>query len=299
MADLSLDILAEVVKTCTAGAQEAAAAFGRGLDMEVQLSVGEPGTVNMEALPEGLLGPGLAVVLTVGSTGALVLLPESSGALPSWYGDPDSTGRSKLATLAQEMGVTILPEQYMPSDFKASKLERLGDALVRGAVSNGAAMLPLELRHGEGTAATAYLVFPAANPAAILGKQAARPKEERRPLPSAAVPDCPAEPTAPANKPATLRDLPNYTRSLLRITLPVVVTLARKREPLGRVVELGPGSIIQFDKSCEEMLELDVGGRSIATGEAVKVGDKFGLRISSMILPEERFAPVRKAQPGP
>lgn len=97
----------------------------------------------------------------------------------------------------------------------------------------------------------------------------------------------------------TLDDLPDYTRSLLRIRLPVVVTLARKRQPLSRIVELAPGSIIQFDKSCEETLELDVGGRSIATGEAVKVGDKFGLRITSMTLPDERFCPVKKGSPKP
>jgi len=91
----------------------------------------------------------------------------------------------------------------------------------------------------------------------------------------------------------TVADLPIYGRSLLRIRVPVVVTLAEKRQPLGRIVELGPGSIIHFDKSCEEMLDLDVGGRPIATGEAVKVGDKFGLRINSIILPEERFVPVK------
>ena len=86
--------------------------------------------------------------------------------------------------------------------------------------------------------------------------------------------------------------LPPYTRSLLRIRVPVVVTLARKRQALGKIVEMGPGSIIQFDKSCEELLELAVGEHPIASGEAVKVGDKFGLRILSMTLPGERFQAV-------
>ena len=92
----------------------------------------------------------------------------------------------------------------------------------------------------------------------------------------------------------TLNDLPNYSRSLLQIKLPVVVTLARKRQPVGQILKLGPGSIIQFEKSCEETLEMEIGGLSVATGEAVKVGDKFGLRVNAMILPEERFTPVRK-----
>ena len=87
--------------------------------------------------------------------------------------------------------------------------------------------------------------------------------------------------------------LPPYTRSLLRVRVPVVVTLAEKRQPLGRIVELSPGAIIQFDKSCEEMLQLSVGNRPVAAGEAVKVGDKFGLRILSITPPEERFQSVR------
>jgi flagellar motor switch protein FliM len=85
---------------------------------------------------------------------------------------------------------------------------------------------------------------------------------------------------------------------LLRIKVPVVVTLARKRQPLSHILELGPGAIIQFDKACDAMLELDVATRSVALGEAVKVGDKFGLRISAIILPEERFAPLKNCQPG-
>jgi flagellar motor switch/type III secretory pathway protein FliN len=75
--------------------------------------------------------------------------------------------------------------------------------------------------------------------------------------------------------------------------VPVVVTLAEKRQKLSRIIELGPGAIIQFDKSCEEMLELEVGTRHVALGEAVKVGDKFGLRITAMALPDERFNPVQ------
>jgi len=296
MVEMSLDAIAEVVEACKAGAEEAAAAIGRGLDTEVQLSVGEPGSVDAQALPEGLHGPGLAIVWAVGSTGALVLLPESSGLPPPWYGDPDPTGQSKLATLAQELGTVLLPGRYMPDDSRAARVESLSEALTRGGVSDGAAMLPMELRRKDGTSATAHFVWPAVNPSAVVGERLDAPKptvpsQAQRPsgLKSAAEPR-----QRPQRGCPTVDDLPGYSRSLLRIKVPVVVTLARERQPIGRILKLGPGSIIQFEKSCEEMLELDVGGHSVARGEAVKVGDKFGLRINSMILPEERFAPVRK-----
>jgi len=94
------------------------------------------------------------------------------------------------------------------------------------------------------------------------------------------------------------RELPPYSQSLLKITVPVMVTLAEKKQALEQIVELSPGSIIQFDKSCEEMLDLSVAGRKVAMGEAVKVGDKFGLKITSVVLPDERFDKVRPRTAG-
>ena len=93
--------------------------------------------------------------------------------------------------------------------------------------------------------------------------------------------------------PLSFESLPAFSRSLLRIKVPVMVTLAAKKQPVNKIVELLPGSIIQFNKSCEEMLELEVSGQPIALGECVKVGDKFGLRVTSLILPGERFENVR------
>jgi flagellar motor switch protein FliN/FliY len=89
-----------------------------------------------------------------------------------------------------------------------------------------------------------------------------------------------------------LAQLPPYSRSLLRIQVPVVVTLAATRQPVSRVLELAPGTILHFDKSCDDPLTLSIGSRDIAVGETVKVGEKFGLRIMSMTMPEEKFERV-------
>ena len=94
-------------------------------------------------------------------------------------------------------------------------------------------------------------------------------------------------PTPPAAR------LPAYTRSLLRIAVPVVVTLAANQHSIRRILELGPGTLLHFNKPCDEPLSLLIGQCQVAVGEAVKVGEKFGLRITSMVLPEEKFAPVR------
>jgi flagellar motor switch protein FliN len=98
---------------------------------------------------------------------------------------------------------------------------------------------------------------------------------------------------APVAAHPDLVKLPSYTRSLLRVEVPVQVVLAQSKQSIDSIVRLGPGSIIQFEKSCEEMLDVEISGHRIAQGEVVKVGDKFGLRVTSILLPEERFHPLR------
>jgi flagellar motor switch protein FliN/FliY len=118
--------------------------------------------------------------------------------------------------------------------------------------------------------------------------------------PSATGSNFEAEPPTPdwPRRPPSVRsfsDLPEYARSLLKIELPLAVTLATSRQSIGRIVKLTPGSILQFNKSCDEMVELSVGDQAIAAGKAVQVGDKFGIRIESILLPEERFGRVTRA----
>ena len=305
MAELKPEIVDSVLAACKAGVAEAAEALSRALDGTITLEVGDSGTLNLEALPEELSVAGLAVVLTIGETGALMLIPESNGLVPGWCAAPDPTGESKLSTLAQELGMIVLPEDFMPDDFKAARVKNLAGALRRGDAGEGAAFVALNLTSGN-KQTTAQLVWPISKPAAVLGKGTikpeAKPQPKASPKPAAAKspPPSPPQPSAALEEArravqsrSKLRQMPAYTKSLLRVKVPVVVTLAHKRQPLAHIVELGPGSIIQFDKACEEMLELEIGDRRVATGEAVKVGDKFGLRVMQIILPDERFHPVR------
>jgi flagellar motor switch protein FliN len=96
-------------------------------------------------------------------------------------------------------------------------------------------------------------------------------------------------PESPRNGPPAdgadsgLRELPEHARRLLRIRVPVQVTLASQRKSIQEITELGPGSIVKFNKTCDQPLELLIGGQAVAYGEVVKVGDKFGLRVSGLV----------------
>jgi flagellar motor switch protein FliN/FliY len=307
MADFDPSIAPQVLAACQAGAAEAAGAMGRSLDGTIQLTVGEATTFDPAAMPEELQGPGLAILNIVGAQGAVALIAESSGILPAWYGAPDATGTSKLATLAQELGMLLLPEEFMPDDFRAAQVPHLGQAIERAGAAAGAGMVTLTMKAGD-KQGLLYLLWPLAAPSELYKAPAAEPApaaaapapapapvvEKAAPVaPPAAAPPAPKAPVSPA---IGYEQLPAYTRSLLRIRVPVVVTLANKKQPLKKITELRPGSIIQFSKSCEEMLELEVNDQVIAEGECVKAGDKFGLRITAMKPAEERFKTVRKAR---
>jgi|YNPMSStandDraft_1061717.scaffolds.fasta_scaffold03242_6 flagellar motor switch protein FliN/FliY len=304
MAELSTLTAAQVASACRAGAAEATAAFRRALAVEADIAIGEPSTLAPDRWPEGFAGAGLVLVFRSGPQAAAVILPESTGLLPDWCASPDATGQSKLSTLAQELGMLLLPEDFMPEDFKAGYAADLGDALAKAGVTGEVASVPLEF---VGKRPRAFLLWPIPSPDQLLAQT---PSGTSPPKPTTAASSAAPQPavssplrsTAPHSLPThsrrrcSLADLPSYTRSLLRVRVPVVVTLAAERQPIHRIIDIAPGAIIQFDKSCEEMLELAVADRVIAEGEAVKIGDKFGLRITSIVLPEERFYPLRPVQ---
>ena len=283
----------KIVEVCRQNAAEVAAAFVRSLGVEGSLTVtvGSPDASSSLELAPLLAGPGLVVVLPVGEGGALVALSERTKLLPAWCAQPDATGESKLATLAQELGTLLLPEEFMPEEFKAGRVPNLAQAIRQAGLPETVSSVPLELAAEDGRQGKAILIWPVRKPMAALAVSEEKPKTAAPSAPAAASASQ-DKPTARQRRSASIHDLPQFAKSLLRIQVPVVVTLAQNRQSLGRILELGPGSIIHFEKSCDETLDLEVGGRRIAAGEAVKVGDKFGLRITAIALPDERFHKV-------
>jgi flagellar motor switch protein FliN/FliY len=73
-----------------------------------------------------------------------------------------------------------------------------------------------------------------------------------------------------------------YRSNVMGVEIPVRVTIARKNVPLTEIIQLIPGAMILFNQQCDEPLTLDVENRTIGRGVAVKVGDKFGLKVSEI-----------------
>ena len=74
---------------------------------------------------------------------------------------------------------------------------------------------------------------------------------------------------------------------VLDVPLGVSVALAEKTMRVRDVLALKTGEVIEFDTRLDEALVLRVGDRLIATGSVVKIGDKYGLQVSSIGDPRE------------
>ena len=127
----------DVAAACNTGALEIGSVLSRLIGATMEVGVGEAAEISPAALPAELQGPGLMVMLLLEGSAALVAFPESSGLLPAWYGEPDATGKSVLTTLAQELGMLVLPEQFMPEDFQAARVANLAEAIERGGTAQG------------------------------------------------------------------------------------------------------------------------------------------------------------------
>lgn len=287
MSELTPQLIAEVVATCEQNAADIADALARGLDAEVTVKVGEPTTYASEAVRAGLASAGLVMKLQFGEVAIAVALPESSGLTRGWMQEPDITGESMLNTLAQELSMLVVPESMIADKFGAWWVTELTAVLQQSDLAGEASVVPL-LLEGDGQEVPLYMAWPCAKPAALLPPP--KPKEPEIKVEEVKA----APPPPPPPKPKRLEELPSYARHLLKITVPVSVRLVAKKLSVGELLELGPGAMISFDKSCDDTLQLTVGDHVVAEGSAVKVGEHFGLEIESITLPEEHFRPVRK-----
>lgn len=64
-----------------------------------------------------------------------------------------------------------------------------------------------------------------------------------------------------------------------QIEVAIIVRLGSRQMKLRDVLSIIPGSILELPKSADEELDLLVANKAIGSGDAVKVGENFGIRI--------------------
>lgn len=80
---------------------------------------------------------------------------------------------------------------------------------------------------------------------------------------------------------------------LLDIDLDVSIELGRTDISIKRILELAPGALVELDRLAGEPVDLMVNNKVVAKGEVVVVDESFGVRIISLVSPEERIKSLR------
>jgi len=86
--------------------------------------------------------------------------------------------------------------------------------------------------------------------------------------------------------------------AIVDVPLDVSVELGRTRLSIEQILELGQGGIVELGKTAGEPLDILINDKLVAHGEAVVVGDKFGVRITSIVSRPDGDASLPEAGEG-
>jgi flagellar motor switch protein FliN len=82
--------------------------------------------------------------------------------------------------------------------------------------------------------------------------------------------------------------VPEGIERILEIPLEITVELGRKRIRIGELLSVGVGSVVDLGTAAGSPLAIYANNTLIAHGEAVIVGERYGVRLTDIVSPNER-----------
>jgi len=115
-------------------------------------------------------------------------------------------------------------------------------------------------------------------------------------VPRPAVEARPADPGKPPAPPPPAPAAPALSPGLellLDVELEASLRFGCREMPLGEILDLGPGDVVQLDRHVSDPVDLIVGDKIVARGEVVLVNGNFGLRVTEVAAPRKRLESIR------
>jgi len=81
---------------------------------------------------------------------------------------------------------------------------------------------------------------------------------------------------------------------ILDIPVRITVELGRTKISIRNLLQLAHGSVVELDGLAGEPMDVLVNGTLIAQGEVGVVNDKFGIRLTDIITPQERIRKLNR-----
>ncbi len=76
---------------------------------------------------------------------------------------------------------------------------------------------------------------------------------------------------------------------ILDIPVRMTMEVGGTEIPIRNLLQLSQGSVIELDRVAGEPLDVRINGTLIAHGEVVVVNDRYGIRLTDVISPQERI----------
>ena len=111
--------------------------------------------------------------------------------------------------------------------------------------------------------------------------------------PARPAPDVSSAAVAAAAPPAGNFELRPGLELLLDVELEASLRFGSREMPLGEILDLGPGDVVQLDRHVADPVDLLVGDKIVARGEVVLVNGNFGLRVTEVAQPRKRLETIR------
>jgi flagellar motor switch protein FliN/FliY len=74
---------------------------------------------------------------------------------------------------------------------------------------------------------------------------------------------------------------------VMDVPVEVSVEIGRKKMRIAEILRIGAGSVLELNKTSGEPLDIYVNNRIVARGEAVVVGDHYGVRLTEVLITDD------------
>lgn len=301
MAELTNEQIDQIFEACRNNVASLAGSITAGLGTECELTPGEDTQGAFEILNRVPEGPGIAVTLQGDGYGILCLIPESLP-IPEWHHSPDEAQAALLETLAASWKENLLPDSEAEVQTRPVSCRNLHTHLESCQPTEDVRLLELSVNAAEGSDSPALIqiVLPVANP--IMERRA----EELSPDGESATDNEPAATNATSTDqntpaPAETADakppdpaLEMRMRRINKVPVDLIVRVADRKMEVQQLRSIAPGTLLMFDKPCDSLLDVYIGNKLYCRGEAVKVGENFGIKINECNSKVVRVKKVRQ-----
>src|SRR5579883_967797 len=81
---------------------------------------------------------------------------------------------------------------------------------------------------------------------------------------------------------------------ILNVPLKMNIQIGTAKMMVRDLLQLNQGSIIELEKFAGEAMDVLIGEKLVARGEAVVVNEKFGIRLTDVVTPAERIKQLKR-----